>query len=146
MTWFCCNLWLILNSKLFKLWKNCEVFKLNQLHSFRRDVSLFCYSVVIFFCLYAITWSTVCSSGVHWQVAEGDMIYLCKQERELPTRLRRRISGTHAFRGKTIPGRQAPMSGMKVRSLAVLSKHSTVHIPEPRFSVVVRWTHDALCA
>jgi len=74
------------------------------------------------------TWSKVCSSAPHSQAAEGAIPHLCKQEGNVPTPVRRRLSRwTHAVLGRVIPGGWVPVSGMKVRSLVVLSNHSAFH-------------------
>jgi len=64
------------------------------------------------------TRSTVCSSAPHSQAAERATPHLYKQERKRPTLVRRR-SRTHAVLVGAIPGEWVPMSGMKVRSLAI---------------------------
>jgi len=61
------------------------------------------------------------------RTAEEAMPHLYKQERKLPTPVRRRLSRTQALLGRAIPGGQVPMSRMKVRGLAVLSNHSAFH-------------------
>ena len=64
------------------------------------------------------TWSMVCSSAPHSQAAEEDILHLYKQEQKHPTPVRRRLSRMQAVLGRVIPGVCAPVSGMKMRSLA----------------------------
>ena len=53
--------------------------------------------------------------------------HLCQQERKRPTPVQRRLSRTPAALEKAIPGGWVLVSGMKGRSLVVLSKHSSFH-------------------
>ena len=53
--------------------------------------------------------------------------YRIKQERRRATPVRRRRSWTHAAPGRAIQEGWVPMSGKKVRSLAVLSNHPAFH-------------------
>ena len=55
------------------------------------------------------------------------MPLLCKQEGKRQTSVQRRLRRTHAVFGTTIPEGWVPMSGMKVRSLVVLSNHSALY-------------------
>jgi len=48
-------------------------------------------------------------------------------EWKFPTAVRRRLSRTHTVLGRAIPGEWVPVSGMKVRSLVVLSNDSAFH-------------------
>ena len=66
-------------------------------------------------------WSTVCSSALHSQVAEGAS-HLCDQERQRPPPVPRRFSRTHAVFGSAIPRRWMPVSEVKARSFVVLCK------------------------
>ena len=52
---------------------------------------------------------------------------LCKQKRKRPTPVRRRLSRTHHAVLAGLFQEWVPMSGMKVRSLVVLSNHSAFH-------------------
>jgi len=70
------------------------------------------------------TWSTVCSSAPHSQAAEEAIPHLYRQEWKRPAPVWRWLSRTHAGLGRAIPEWWVPLSGMKVRSLAVLSNHS----------------------
>ena len=49
------------------------------------------------------TWSAVCSEAPHSQFGEGARPHLCMDEWNRPTPVRRRLSLTHAARGKPIP-------------------------------------------
>ena len=60
------------------------------------------------------------------QAVEGVIPYLFKQERKSPTPVQRRLSRIHAVLGRATLG-WVPTSGMKMRSLAGLSKHSAFH-------------------
>jgi len=73
------------------------------------------------------TWLTLCSSAPHSQAAEEAIPHLYKQERKRPTLVRRRLRRTHVVLGRVIPEGGVPVSGMKVRSLVVLSNHSAFH-------------------
>jgi len=55
------------------------------------------------------------------------ILHLCKQERKLPTPVRRRLSRTHTVLGRVFPGGWVPVTGMKVRSLVGLCNHSAFH-------------------
>ena len=55
------------------------------------------------------------------------MPHLRKQERKRTTPVRWQLSRTHAILGRAIPRGCVPMSGIKVRSLAVLSNNSAFH-------------------
>ena len=93
------------------------------------------------------TWSTVCSSAPHSQAAE-DILHLYKQERKRPTPVRRRLSRTHTFLGRAIPGGWVPVSGMKVPSLrSVLQPFCIPLVIRPVHCTyfVVRWTDELLC-
>jgi len=56
--------------------------------------------------------------------AEEAIAHLCKKEREHLTPVRRRLSPTQAVVGRVIQGERELVSGMLVRSLALLSNHS----------------------
>ena len=58
------------------------------------------------------TWSTVCLSAPHSQVAEEDIPHLYQHERKRPTAVRRRLSRTQALLGRVIPGGWVQVSGM----------------------------------
>ena len=74
------------------------------------------------------TWSKVCSSAPHSQAAERAIPHLCKLERQRPKPVQRwRLSRTHAVLDRAIPGGLVLMSGIKVRSLVVLSSYSAFH-------------------
>ena len=82
------------------------------------------------------TWSTVCLSAPHSQVAEEDIPHLYKQGRKRPTPVRRWLSWTTPVHRTTIPGRWVPVSRMNVRSLVKFSNYSAFH----------RWsTQSAAC-
>jgi len=66
----------------------------------------------------------VCSSAPHAHVAEGAIRRLCKQERKRPRSVWRWLSRIYAVLDRAIQGGWTPMSGMKERSLVVLSNHS----------------------
>ena len=68
------------------------------------------------------TWSAVCSEALHLQFGEGGRPYLCMDERNRPTPVRRRLSLTQAARGKPIPTTLAPVPGAKTRSLEAFSQ------------------------
>ena len=93
------------------------------------------------------TSSTVCSFAPHSQTAEEAIPHLYKQEWKRPTSVRRCLSRTTALLGRAIPGGWEPVSGIKVRTLVVLSNHSTFgDPPERRTSIIVDiWTDELLC-
>ena len=70
------------------------------------------------------TWSAVCSEAPHSQFGEGARPHLCMDKWNRPTSVRRRLSLTHAARGKPIPTGLALVSGTKARSLEALSQYS----------------------
>ena len=51
------------------------------------------------------------------------LAHFCKQERKVPTPVPRRLNRIYAVLAKAIPGGWVPISGMKLRSLVVLSSH-----------------------
>ena len=59
------------------------------------------------------TWSAVCSEAPHSQFGEEARPYLCMDEWNRPTSVRRRLSLTQAARGKPIPTGLALVSGHK---------------------------------
>jgi len=71
------------------------------------------------------TWSTVCSSAPHSQVADETISHLYKQERKRPTPVRRRLSRTQTVPERIIRRGCVPVLGMKVRSLIGLSSPVT---------------------
>ena len=74
------------------------------------------------------TWSAVGSEAPHSQFGEGAIPYLCMDEWNRPTPVRRQLSLTQAARGKPIPTGLAPVSGTKTRSLEAFSQYSTFHL------------------
>ena len=72
------------------------------------------------------TWSTVCFSEPHSQVAEEVIPHLYKQEQKRPTPVRRRLSRSQSLLGRVIPG-VSVVVGMKIRNLVGLSAHSAFH-------------------
>ena len=73
------------------------------------------------------TWSAVCSEAPHSQFGEEARPYLCMNEWNRPTPVRRRLSLTQATRGKPISTGLAPVSGTKARSLEAFSQYSVFH-------------------
>ena len=71
------------------------------------------------------TWPAVCS---HSQFGEGARPYLCMDEWNRPTPVRRRLSLTQATRGKPIPTGLEPVPGTKARSLEAFSQYSVFHL------------------
>ena len=69
------------------------------------------------------TWSAVCSEAPRSQFGEGARPYLCMDEWNRSTPVRRRLSLTQAARGKPIPTGLASVPSTKARSLQHL--HST---------------------
>ena len=74
------------------------------------------------------TWSAVCSEAPHSQFGEEARPYLCMNEWNRPTSVRRRLSLTQAVRAKAIPTGLAPVSGTKARSLEAFSQYSVFHL------------------
>ena len=74
------------------------------------------------------TWSAVCSEAPHSQFGEGARPYLCMDEWNRPTPVRRRLSLTQTARGKPIPTGLALVSDTKAQSLEALSHYSAFHL------------------
>ena len=74
------------------------------------------------------TWSAVCSEAPYSQFGEEARPYLCMDEWNRPTPVRRRLSLTQAARGKPIPTALAPVPGTKARSLEAFSQYSVFHL------------------
>ena len=94
------------------------------------------------------TWSTVCSSPPHSQVAEEAIPHLYKQERKRPTPVRRRLSGTNAVIGRVIPGWVSVGAGdesTESRKVVQPLRLPLVVRPVRLTYVVVKWTDDLLC-
>ena len=70
------------------------------------------------------TWFAVCSEAPHSQFGEGARPYLCMDEWNCPTPVRRRLSLTQAARGKPILTGLAQVRGTKARSLQAFSQYS----------------------
>ena len=60
-------------------------------------------------------------------LTEEAIPHLYKQEWKRSTPVRRRLRWTQAVLGRVIPGEWVSVSGMKLRSLVVLSNHSAFH-------------------
>ena len=74
------------------------------------------------------TWTVVWSEVPHSQFGEGARSYLCMDEWNRPTPVRRRLSLTQAARGKPIPTGLAPVPGTNARSLETFSQYSAFHL------------------
>ena len=72
-------------------------------------------------------WSAVCSGAPHSQFGEGARPYLCIDECNHPTPVRRRLSLTQAVRSKLIPTGLALILCMEAQSLKVFSQYSAFH-------------------
>ena len=92
------------------------------------------------------TWSTVCSAP-HSQAAEEAIPRMYKQERKIPTPVRRGLNRTQALLGRVTPGGWVRVSGMKMRSLVGFpsTPHPIVDPPSAPHDVVVKWTDEMLC-
>ena len=84
-----------------------------------------------------ITWSAVCSKATHSQFGKGARPYLCMDEWNCPTPVRRQLSLTQAIRGKLIPIDLTLVLGMKTRSLEVFSQYSAFHLQFAHFILFI---------
>ena len=92
------------------------------------------------------TWSTVCSSAPHSQVAEDAIPHLYKQERKRPILMRRQLSWTHTVLGRAIAGEWVAVESRGSRSALQPFHIPLVIRPECHTSVVVRWTMSCCAA
>ena len=73
-------------------------------------------------------WSAVCSTAAHLQLSEGARPYLCMDEWNRPTSVRRQLSLTQAARGKLTSTGLILVLGIKTQSLEVITQNSAFHI------------------
>ena len=93
------------------------------------------------------TWSAVCSEAPHLQFGEGARLYLCMDEWNCPTPVRRRLSLTQVVQGKLIPTGLALVLGVKLWILEVFSHYSVFHLwfflSEARMQVLQDYLKDS---